>query len=293
MTVDWGFPADLLAEEPVRFDRAVRSPSGRFHVLYAERGAEALLLDHGKPLRELTRGPSMTSAFDYPVALGRLPGGREILVHCPVFNNRLDVEDAATGELLTPGERKPPDVFHSRLEVSPDGRHLLSAGWVWQPYGECEVFDLTAALEDAAVLDRYTGFPPMPDDGEIDAACWLDSDRFVLTSFHDVADPPRTRTIAVWSVATGACVSESSMTHPAGRLIARGEQVVSLHGHPRLIDPATGTVLAEWPDVPVSTRVGCYGRRHVPSAVATLHPDGRRLAVAVPDGVTVLDLDAG
>jgi hypothetical protein len=71
---------------------------------------------------------------------------------------------------------------------------------VWQPYGECEVFDLTAALADPAA-------------------------------------------IAVWSV------------------------------------------------VPVSTRIGCYGRRHVPSAVAALHPDGRLLAVAVGDGITVIDLD--
>ncbi len=36
--VSWAYP----------FDQAVVSPSGRFHVIYAERGTKALLLDNGR-----------------------------------------------------------------------------------------------------------------------------------------------------------------------------------------------------------------------------------------------------
>jgi hypothetical protein len=35
--------------------------------------------------------------YDYPAALGRLPDGREILVHCPDAYNVLEIEELATG----------------------------------------------------------------------------------------------------------------------------------------------------------------------------------------------------
>jgi hypothetical protein len=34
------------------------------------------------------------------------------------------------------------DFFHSRLAVSPDGRFLLSAGWVWHPLSLAEIYEL-------------------------------------------------------------------------------------------------------------------------------------------------------
>jgi hypothetical protein len=37
--------------------------------------------------------------------------------------------------------------------VSPDGRHLLTAGWVWHPYGVGWVFDLRQAIADPSLLD--------------------------------------------------------------------------------------------------------------------------------------------
>ncbi len=66
--------------------------------------------------------------------------------------------------------------------------------------------------------------------------------------------------------------------------------MVSLCGHPRLVDAGTGAVLAEWPEVPVSRREGSYGVTHVPTPVAALHTGGTRLAVAVRNGIAVLDL---
>ena len=94
---------------------------------------QALLLHDGELIRELNRSHQQAGAYDYPIALGALPDGRQILVHCPDAYNVLQIEDAATGERLTAGPREPRDVFHSRLAISPDGQHLLSAGWYWQP----------------------------------------------------------------------------------------------------------------------------------------------------------------
>ena len=58
-----------------------------------------------------------------------------------------------------------------RLAVSSTGRYLLSAGWLWHPWGVLDVWDLEAALHNAAVLDypvnrsrraTSTGRSPVP-----------------------------------------------------------------------------------------------------------------------------------
>lgn len=278
------------------FDRSVVSPSGRYSVVYAERGTKALLLDGDRLVRELNRSYYQADVFDYPVALGVLRDGREILVHCPEEYNVLEIEDAESGERLTESERDPKDVFHSRLEVSPDGRHLLSAGWFWHPYGIVEVFDLAGALTDPAVLD---GSGVLPSDSGIDdevvSACWLDGDRMAVATgepAHDdegflVLGPGQ---LGVWSLSANRWIHRSRVDFCIGTLIARGDTVVSLYGHPRLIDVTTGALLAEWPMVEVPRRDGSYGVTHIPTPVAALHPDGTRLAVAQPGSIAIIAL---
>ena len=233
--VGWGYP----------FDQAVVSPSGRFQVIYAERGTKAVVLADGRIVRELNRSFSHATDYDYPVALGRLPDGREILVHCPDQYNVLEIEDLETGRRLAAGERRPADVFHSRLAVSPDGRHLLMAGWLWHPYGVGWVFDLQQALADPSVLDGR-GIVPLYDavDAEIAAACWLDDDRVVMAaSAEESLDGGHSGTLSpgqlgVWSIAAGAWQHRATVAHPLGTMITRGNQILALHGHPRLIGPA-------------------------------------------------------
>jgi hypothetical protein len=71
--------------------------------------------------------------------------GRTVGVHRTDWN-RLDVSDAATGELLTSrgptsyqsGEPRPEhylDYFHGALHLSPGGQWIADDGWVWQPFG--------------------------------------------------------------------------------------------------------------------------------------------------------------
>ena len=212
----------------------------------------------------------------------------------------LEIEDLESGRRLTGGERRPQDVFHSRLAVSPDGRHLLMAGWLWHPYGVGWVFDLQNALADSSALDGR-GIAPLYEavDAEVAAACWLDEDRVVMAASaeepldggnSDVLSPGQ---IGVWSVSAGAWQHRTCVADPIGTMIARGDQILGLHGHPRLIDPRTGTVLDEWPDVAVSTKNQSYGVTHVPTPVAALHPDRQRLAVAQPDHIAVIHLRNG
>lgn len=278
------------------FDRSVVSPSGRYSVVYAERGTEALLLDGDRLVRELSRSYDYAEDFDYAVALGTLQDGREVLVHCPEEYNVLEIEDAESGERLTDGERHPRDVFHSRLEVGPDGTHLLSAGWLWHPYGIVEVFDLASALTVPAVLDGRGVLPSDPGiDAEVVSACWLDGDRMAVATGEQAFDDEGIPVLGpgqlgVWSLSARRWIHCSRVDFCIGTLIARGDTVVSLYGHPRLIDVATGAVVAEWPTVEVPRRDGSYGATHIPTPVVALHPDGTRLAVAQPESIAIITL---
>ncbi|MFJ4185046.1 hypothetical protein [Kitasatospora sp. NPDC089509] len=279
------------------FDRAVLSPSGRHAVVHEERGTRGLVVDLAgrRVVRELVRAGYRADDYDYPVALGRLPDGREVLVHCPEEYNVLQIEELASGRRLTEGAREDVDVFHSRPAVSPDGRHLLVAGWVWHPYGIAEVYDLAAALTDPAVLDR-DGVLPVSSvsdgiDAEVTSACWLDADRLAIATTDDDQDlGTEVDRLGAWSISARRWLHRSALDHTGGVLLGRGSQVVSLHGHPRLVDVATGAVVAQWPEVPVARRTGCYGVRHIPTPVAALSPDGRRLAVAQDEGIALIGL---
>lgn len=81
-------------------DTLAVSPGGRYRVLYARRGTKALLLDDRTLLRELDRSFAFAEDFDYPIALGRLPDGRDVLAHCPESTGSLRIEDVETGEVL-------------------------------------------------------------------------------------------------------------------------------------------------------------------------------------------------
>ena len=54
--------------------------------------------------------------------------------------------------------------------------------------------------------------------------------------------------------------------------------------------PATGRVVAEWPEVGVPVKATCFGASHVPSPVAALHSDGTRLAIAQTESIALITL---
>ena len=115
------------------FDAVTVSSDGRFAVIYERQGTKGLLLDGGKILRELNRSFYQAEAYEYPVTLFHEPDGRLLLAHCPAAYNHIEIEEAESGKVLTAcSERKPSDFFHSRLAASPNGKRLLSAGWVWR-----------------------------------------------------------------------------------------------------------------------------------------------------------------
>ncbi|WP_329234301.1 hypothetical protein [Streptomyces canus] len=280
------------------FDAGVTSASGPYSAVYQERGTEGVLLERERVVRELNRSDYQAPNYDYPLALGTLGDGREVVVHCPDEYNVLQIEDAASGERLTAGSREPQDVFHSRLSLSPDGRYLLAVGWFWHPFGTAMVYDTALGLTDPGTLDGEGLLPAAAVmNGEVTAGCWLDADRLVLATGaegwsdgEESALPPRH--LGVWSVSRGRWLHRNQIAdaEPGILLLPRGDHVISLFGHPRLLDTATGRLVAEWPEVGVPVKTTCFGVSHVPSPVAALHPDGTRLAVAQAQSIAVITL---
>ena len=114
-------------------------------------------------VRDLRREDYYCDVSSYSVGFLELNG--RILLICQTQWNHLDIFDAETGENLTEREvyrrntgRKTKegyplyddknymDYFHSRLHISPDGKHFLSNGWHWHPLGQIYLFETAKFL---------------------------------------------------------------------------------------------------------------------------------------------------
>lgn len=121
---------------------------------------------------ELKRKDYHSDVSSYSAAFAEIDG--HTLFICQTEWNRLDIYDAVTGENLTEREvyfrdsgRKREDgspiyeqknyldYFHSQLIVSPDGKHFLSNGWVWQPYDLIYLFATEEFLESYELCYIY------------------------------------------------------------------------------------------------------------------------------------------
>lgn len=283
------------------FDSALVAPAGDVVALLSGAGTKGLLLDPGGSLiREVNRSYYHADAYRYPLALFTLPDGRTGVVHCPEDYNRLEIEDARTGQRLTAaGTREPQDFFHSRLAVSPSGRYLLSAGWVWHPWGCLVVFDLHAALEQPQTLDDVEGdLFGMRGlvQAEISGACFIGDDMVVSTSAEpnepDGPDDLAPNMLARWSMKQRRFLWCHQLEETAGDLLPIGNRVLSLYRHPRLYDADTGQMRAQWPDLDTgqaaSSIVWSKGFSG-PARVALDHP-GRRFAVTDGERIVVVHL---
>jgi hypothetical protein len=105
--LDGSSPERRYAGYGPRFDAAVVAPKGDLVALLESTGTKGLLLESsGRLVREVDRSFYHADAYRYPLALFTLPDGRSGLVHCPKAYNRLEIEDARTGELLTAGPER-------------------------------------------------------------------------------------------------------------------------------------------------------------------------------------------
>ena len=292
-----------------RFDAATTSPDGRFAVIYERLGTKGLLLRDGKCLRELNRSYYHANAYEYPVALFHEPGGRLLLAHCPEDYRRIELEEAETGRPLSAStQREPEDFFHSQLAASTGGKRLLSAGWVWHPWGAVACFDIARALADPRHLDHADPLPYARNVclAEESSACWLDDDRIAVAASDEPEDPEESRDaavgqrllprgLAVYDLPSGACVRAFQLEEPAGTIFAVGaDHILSLYRHPKLIELATGRVVHAWTELRSGLQDGSivwHLKGDAKPPPMALDPAGRRFAIANGDAVTIIEFD--
>ncbi|MGW4248017.1 hypothetical protein [Nocardia sp. NPDC004722] len=283
-----------------QFDAVVVSPRREMVALLASTGTKGLLLSSdGTLIREINRSYYQADMYRYPLALFTLPDGRTGLAHCPDEYNRLEIEVAATGERLTiDAERKPEDFFHSRLAVSPDGRYLMSAGWVWMPVDALAVYDLHRALTEPAELDSTGSILDGRVYGAADVggACFRDGDVVIATLSGGYRPEPSERLasnmLARWSITGRTFLWRKQLEHPAGDVVGLAGRILSLYEHPRLYDATCGELIAEWPDLAtgeVESSIVASDAFSGPARLA-IDADHRRFAVTDGERVTVVHL---
>ncbi len=128
---------------------------GNFAAFYEKYGTKALLIKTQDLhlIRELNRSYYYAKDYAYPIAAFQLPDGRDAIIHCPQDYCSIDVELVERGERLTKRQYQSQDYFHSKLQVSTDGRYLVEHAWVWQPWNVVLCYDLQQALKDPTHLD--------------------------------------------------------------------------------------------------------------------------------------------
>jgi hypothetical protein len=279
------------------FDAAATLQDSNYVVLYTKCATKGLVLREGKVVREIDRSFYLANAYEYPIVPFRLGSGREVIAHCPADYCRLDIEDLASGEILTASnERSPADFFHSRLAVSPNGRWLFSAGWHWHPFDAIYVYDIAAALADPIHLDGV-GLGIAPDAWADECnACFMPNNQLVVAvngmetnnADMEVADglPAEIQTYDLErreKLPSVQTLERFGASMPVGN-----HHLLALYGHPRLIDLQQGSVVQRWPHIksgmqPGSLLVGCE-----PSPPFAFDSIGMRCAVADEAGISVL-----
>lgn len=184
------------------FDCAIHSTNGEYVFIYQKLGTKGLLIKGGEILREINRSYYQAHIYEYPATFLEYDN-KTFLVHCPVSYCQLDFEEVESGEIFTDvKQRKPSDIFHSRLEMSPNGDFLLSKGWVWHPLDVIQVFKIQDCFLNPMLLDKLDfNFPSVG--SELCTASFLDDSKILVGSSDEAIDDENvanvaTRSIAIW-----------------------------------------------------------------------------------------------
>ncbi|QKJ30560.1 hypothetical protein HQ865_12590 [Mucilaginibacter mali] len=235
------------------FNKSISSQNGEYAFIYQKFGTKGLLLKNRKLLREINRSYYFADAYEYPAAFITFMGNT-YLVHCPKAYNQLDFEDVETGELITDVPvREPEDIFHSRLEVSPDQSTLISKGWLWHPLDVVATYRVPECIANPKLLDadanifNYVGT-------EICTASFIDNSSILIGSSEEVIDdeikdlPPNH--IAILQLETMAVTKLISPKTEFGNLFSINESLAwDLYKYPKLIDLNTGEIIVKYEEI--------------------------------------------
>ena len=279
---------------PYPFDRAFCTRSGDtlWTLAYLNRGTKAVLSRNWEVHRDLNRSYYFAYAYDYPIALGRLPTGRTVVVHCPKAFNVVECEDAESGEILWTKKTDGME-FHSRLSISPNGKFLLSAGWFWHPLGGAWLCSLE---DDSGELDKEVAFSF---GAEIDSAAFLDDDNVVISSTGEVVNEETPKSglgplqLGVWSISGAKWLSTVAIATTTGTIMPWRDWVISFYEHPKAIELATGKVVYVWDHLDSGRQIGSIELGTPSPPRMALNAKKGRFAIRDENTIHVVSLETG
>ncbi|MEO1418951.1 MAG: hypothetical protein AAFW00_27100, partial [Bacteroidota bacterium] len=180
---------------------------------------------------------------------------RTYLVHCPNQYCQLDIEDVETGKIITNNvERNPQDVFHSRLEISPDNKFILSKGWYWHPWDGIELFNIEECIATPQLLDK--GITPPNVGTEINSASFINENEILICSSNEEPmddgddEPIPPGHLAIWNIKTNEIKNAVKINGVYGNIFAiNNKKCWDLYEHPKIISLENGEVIYEEKDI--------------------------------------------
>jgi hypothetical protein len=279
-TINWAY----------RFDSAVRSRDGSYRVIYEKLGTKGLVLRGNRCIREINRSFYHAHVYEYPVAIVDLPDGVVGLIHCPDEYNRLEIEEIESGVRLTSRPGKSPDFFHSRLQVSPSGKFLLSAGWVWHPLDFVQLFSLAEAVKCAEHLDKAMPMRLPEELFEIQSTAFQADNSLLLVGTNE-SDDAKSSLLAQYSVSEDRVSYQCALTTVPGTIMPAGDHYfVGFFEHPKLFEICSGRVVLTWPDIVSGKQDSSIIWHREPPPPMAFDPARLRFAVADATGITVIQL---
>ena len=274
-------------------DSSITSDCGTYAFIYKRLGTKRLLLKNGEVLREINRSYYQSEVYEYPAAFINYKG-KTYLIHCPNSYCQLDFEDVETGEIMTDEvERNPRDIFHSRLEVSPNHQFLLSKGWIWHPVDVIEVYDIEQCFINPTCLDAEKSISNLSI--EICSAAFIDNDKILLCAsaeepFDDEKNMVPPNHLAIWNFKTNQVEKVVKPSIETRNVFAINEDLCwDLYQYPKIIDLNNGNIIGEFPEINSGLQSSSIVRKENLTKIA-FNRHSKQIAIALDGIIEVLSI---
>lgn len=236
------------------FDGSITSQDGQYAFIYKRLGTKGILLKNGELIREINRTYYQAEAYEFPAAF-IIFENQTYLVHCPIHYCQLDFENVETGEIVSNIQgRKPSDIFHSRLSLSPDNKYLMVCGWAWHPVDTVELFEIAECFKNPLLLDTSSLSPSFGT--QINSASFIDNERILLAAsgeepFDDeVPAALPQKHIAIWNFIKNEISIPVKVEGEFGNLFAIDDKWAwDMFKFPKIINIKTGIIESKAEDI--------------------------------------------
>jgi hypothetical protein len=201
----------------------------------------------------------------------------------------LEFEEVESGKRLTRRAGESPDFFHSRLQVSPDGAYLLSAGWIWHPVDAALLYPIRNVMENPQVLDKPISLDLPEELFEVNSATFQGNNDLLLIGSNELENGPPF--VGRFSLKEMKVEAKAALEAVPGTIMPIGrDYFVGFYEHPRLFEISSGKVVMDWPELQTGKQNSSIMIADKEIPPMAFDCSSNRFAVADAKGITVIQL---